>query len=319
MKVAIIYTGALRTIRKAMPFFKKNVLLRPDVHVFACLQNDTSSDQESWIRDELGEHLKSLEWFTLSHWEKHRDYLLENMPIDSKTSHYLKTSGSMIEYYQMFLAYIKMTTFERDSKYDYIIRLRTDTILAKPIDFHWLDWSDSDVELRIDTIKRELVESNIELSDHNIIHYFMNTIISDSMIPNIYNLTGNTIYNMIPNIERSTIPNIERSTIPNLNDYIKKGSYILTLRKNLIYIIRRDLFYLIPCLGTLYGYLDNPNAVWWDSESQFEGVCRHSHINIHNYSTEFDDKSLYEYDEKRYFDKHFNILNPFMLFCIMRY
>lgn len=61
---------------------------------------------------------------------------------------YIKNSGSMIEYYQLYLAYLKMCNYEgtNNFKYEYIIRSRTDTIFTKPVDFHWLNWSDSDVE-----------------------------------------------------------------------------------------------------------------------------------------------------------------------------
>lgn len=202
-----------------------------------------------------------------------------------------------------------MIHFERKhTKYDYIIRVRTDTIYAKPIDFHWLNWSDKEVELRIENIKQELVESDIELSDYNIINYFMNTLISDDIIPNIYHITGKTIQNR------------DILSINNLNNYIKNGSYILTLRKNLLYIIRRDLFYLIPCIGSFYGFMDYPISIdyWWNAESQFQAICYYSNINIHDYSSEYDEQSLYNYDEKRYFDLDYNILNPYMLYCIIR-
>ena len=317
MRVAIMYTGSLRTIKKAMQFFKKNVLLHADVHVFACVQNDTTlseSEHESWLYSELGDHLKSVEWFNLA---KHpdlvarRDDLLSTMNINEHTSNYLKNSGSMIEYYQMQLAYIKMVHFERrNTKYDYIIRVRTDTIYAKPIDFHWLHWTDSEVDLRVEQIKQELVKYNIELSDYNIVHYFMTTIISDTLIPNMSNITSKT----------TSVNSINYTNGKNLNDYIKNGSYILTLRKNLLYIVKRDLFYTIPSLGSMYGlmYGPEPDGYWWNSESQFEALCYRSNITIHDYSTVFDENSLYNYEEKIYFDLDYNIVNHYMLYCIIR-
>ena len=177
-----MFTGALRTIKKTIPFFIKNILLHSDVHVFACVQNDTdtsNSEYEAWLYSVMGDHLKSVEWFTISlhpNWVKQRDDMIDNMNITDNIIYYLKNSGSMIEYYQLYLAYTKMIHFERKhSKYDYIIRVRTDTIYAKPIDFHWLNWSDKEVESRIERITQELVKSNIELSEYNIMNYFMNT------------------------------------------------------------------------------------------------------------------------------------------------
>jgi hypothetical protein len=318
MKVAVIYTGALRTIKKTMRYFKQNVLLNSDVHVFACVQNDTkqmASEMESWIKNEMGCHLKCIEWFSLasqSNWVQHRDFLLGNMNISNHIRDYLKNSGSIIEYYQLQLAYIKMSQFEHQHgfKYDYIIRARTDTLYAKPIDFHWLNWADSEVETRLQRIKSELIDSNIEPSNSNIINYFMNTIVSDTIIDHIYNIKCRTIQN------RDTLPDIT-----SFNNYIKNGSYILTMRKNLLYIIRRDLFYTLPSLGTFYGYQQYYNSepgFWWNAESQFEAMCYNSNITIHDYSSEYDENSLYNYNEKRYFDLDYNILNPYMLYCLVR-
>jgi len=316
MKVAVMYTGSLRTIRKTMRFFKQNVLLNKDVHVFACVQNDTDltdSQQECWIAEELGEHLTHIQWFTISsYWVQSRNVNLDSMPICENTRHYLKTSGSMIEYYQLQLAYIKMMHFERQHSftYDYLIRLRTDTIYAKPVDFHWLNWSNQEVEVRVEHIRNALVEAKFDPSPYNLLHYFMSTIISDDLIPNLGNITTKTIVN------RDGLPNIET-----LNEYIKHGSYILTLRNNLLYIVKRDFFYVIPCLGTFYGYLQHPNSdpvYWWNAESQFEAACYHSNLNVHDYSTVFDERSLYEYEKQRYFDAEYNVLNPTMLYCLVR-
>ena len=118
MKVAIIYVGTLRTIKKTMKYFKKNV---QNADVFACLQNDTDildSEYELWIKSELGDHLKSIKWFKIDDdFIKHRDKIINNMNISSSVSNYLKNSGSIIEYYQLQLAYMNMVSYERNNKY----------------------------------------------------------------------------------------------------------------------------------------------------------------------------------------------------------
>jgi len=66
MKTAILFTGALRTIKKTLHYLKENVLIHPDVHLFACLQNDSAlSDAQwnEWLLQELGSHIKSITWF----------------------------------------------------------------------------------------------------------------------------------------------------------------------------------------------------------------------------------------------------------------
>ena len=58
MRTAVFYTGALRTIEKTIRFFQRNVLLGPDVHVFACVQNDSALSNQEWD-----------EWFRQDGWQ----------------------------------------------------------------------------------------------------------------------------------------------------------------------------------------------------------------------------------------------------------
>jgi hypothetical protein len=318
MKVAVLFTGALRTIKKTIRYFKQNILLNPDVDVFACIQNDTStpnSEWETWIREEMGDHLKLITWFSPDEhqdWISIRDKLISHLNLIDRWKNYIKTSGSIIEYYQLYLAYLKMCNYEdTHQRYKYIIRVRTDTIFAKPIDFHWLNWSDSDVEERINTIKNELTLSNIEVNPKNILSYFMTTIISDSLIPNIQNI----ISRYIPN-QYGVIP----ITALELNQYIKTGAYILVIRANNLYVVSRESFNLIPTLSYIYGFLKSPynDEYWYNAENQFQSACYFSGLAVFDYNTLFEDKSLYEYDEKRYFDLNFNVMNPAMLYCLVR-
>jgi hypothetical protein len=318
MKVAVIFTGALRTIKKTIRYFKQNVLLTPDVDVFACIQNDTGTpneEWEQWLRQEMGDHIKCIQWFSLSDhsdWLSIRDKSLSNLNIEEGWKNYIKNSGSIIEYYQMHLAYLKMCYYENNhSKYDYIIRTRTDTIFAKPVDFHWLNWSDEQVEQRVNRINDELTLSQIELTPQNKFKYFMSTIISDDLIGNIHNI----ISQYIPN-QTSSIP----ETPPELNNYIKNGLYILVIRANNLYIIRRNLFNLIPSLPYMYGFLRSPynDDYWFNAENQFQAACYFSNLALFDYNTLFENKSIYEYNEERYFDLDFNVINPYMLYCLVR-
>ena len=318
MKVAVLFTGALRTIKKTMRYFKQNVLLDSDVDVFACVQNDTStpnSEWESWISLEMGDHLKLITWFSPDEnqdWISIRDKLISHLNLIDRWKNYIKNSGSIIEYYQLYLAYLKMCSHEdTHQRYKYIIRVRTDTIFAKPIDFHWLNWSDSEVEERIQTINTELTLSNIEVTPQNTLNYFMTTIISDDLIPNIQNI----IARYIPN-QYGVIP----SSASELNQYIKTGAYILVIRANNLYTVSRESFNLIPTLSFVYGLLKSPynDEYWYNAENQFQSACYFSGLAVFDYNTIFEDRSLYEYDEKRYFDLNFNVMNPAMLYCLVR-
>jgi hypothetical protein len=341
MKVAIILTGALRTITKTIPYFKKNLLLQP-TDIYICVQNDTQESEETWNawfkeelgkeqfkREELGkeelgkEHgkekcnlegvtIKTITWFSLYNykdWVGHRELLLQNMRIDSSWKNYLRSSGSMIEYFQLQLAYMKMTEYEHYNKfeYDYLIRARTDSIYTKPIDFHWLRWTPSDVAERVEVIKEELRLSKIP--EEQLFPYFMSTIVSDDVIPNIqYIHAGYYPY--------------QGFSLHDLHTYIKEGRYILTFRKNNLYIVRRSLFHLIPSLGTMYGQFKSPfsDQWWFNAEGQFTSVCYHAMLNTHDYNTDFEDRSVEAvgWNEATFFDCEFNCINPRMLYCMVR-
>lgn len=318
MKVAILLTGALRTIRKTIKYFKMNLLLSPEYHVFACVQNDSDkdiSDLTLWFKEQLGENLKYLEWFSLidhNDWQSTRNKLISGLAIANNWKDYLRKSGSIIEYFQLQLAYFKMSAYEVEhGTYSYILRVRTDTIFAKPIDFHWLQLTDEQVQDRLNRVSNELLLSKIEKTPTNILRYFMTSIFSDDLIDNIQNI----IAGYLP-YKTDTIP----TTASELNKYIKNGNYILTIRANNLYIVRRDVFYLIPALANIYGYIKSPycDNYWFNAENQFQAACYHSGLTIFDYNTLYEDKSLYEYDEKRYFDLEFNVINPAMLYCLVR-
>jgi hypothetical protein len=59
------------------------------------------------------------------------------MILDERWKHYLRTSGSMIEYYQLYLAYQALEKYEieHSMKYDFVLRFRTDTVLKDIICF----------------------------------------------------------------------------------------------------------------------------------------------------------------------------------------
>ena len=71
----------------------------------------------------------------------------------------------------------------------------------------------------------------------------------------------------------------------------------------------------------MYGTLKSPHLEnnWsWNAESQFQAACYNSGLTTFDYNTLYEDKSLYEYDEKRYFDSDYNPNNNAMLYCVVR-
>jgi hypothetical protein len=323
MRVAVILTGALRTIKKTIHYFKQNVVLTSDVHVFICVQNDTTESNESWhtwFSEQLGEHLKTMQWFSLSNypdWVSLRNQLVEVMPISDMWKHYLRTSGSMIEFFQLQLAYNKMVAFEEQSgfTYDYLIRTRTDMLFAKSIDFHWLQWTPEEVKERVARIKMLLASRGIEVTTITIFRSFMCTMLLDDVIS--YFSEFGTDYS--PNKEEVIPENIDTF---DLHHYIQTGNYILTFRKNLIYIIKRSLFNNVPLLGTSYGSYQSPysDAYWFNAECQFRAACYQAGLTIFDYDSYYDSRSVdyeYKWNDADFFDESGQVL-PRVVYMLLR-
>ena len=318
MRTAVILTGQLRTIRKTMRFLKRNVVTGHQ-DVFACLQNDTQESEESWetwLRQEIPT-LKQIIWFSnerCPEWIPIRTRLVEAMPITNLWKDYLKTSGSMVEYYQLYLAYHAMEHDEqRHGRYDQLVRMRTDSIFCKQIDFHWLDWTVSDIAERWNTITTRLEEHSAEVAWSRIFQVFMGTLLSDDLLTNIPSLLLRTLPH-----EGAVIPN----TMEEMHEYLHRGRYLIGVRTNNLYVVRRDLFHLIPALGTMYGLFRGPHEdpYWFNAECQYINACYHSNLTVHTYSTVLEEHSLVYASQWR--EDDFFVEGepryPEMLYCVVR-
>jgi hypothetical protein len=321
MKTAVLFTGALRTVKRTIRYLKENVLIHPDVHVFACLQNDTHESEaewNEWFRQELGNHIKTITWFSDAYypsWALEREIMLRHMPLEDGWKNYLRHSGSMVEYKQLQLAYLAMSNHEQQSfSYEYVIRARTDTIFAKKIDFHWISFSQQQITERLQLIEKKLLHEKMDSSYPSVFSYFMSTLLSDDLIPNLNRL----LIKYLPSEAETSPPNATE-----LSDYLRKGRYLLTIRKNLLYIVRRSLFHAIPSIASLYGTFRSPHSDhhWFNAECQFQGACYHAGLSSHEYSSAFEELPIAErehWKEADYFDKNFNCIHPHMLYCLVR-
>lgn len=326
MYVAVLYTGSLRTIEKTLMHLKQNVLLTSQVHVYACLENDTSNPESywtQWLSRELEGHIQSVQWSSNQRdpkWQVIKQMNLDNIHTDILwAKEYLGRSGSMFEHYQMQLAYKAMVHNEHQTctNYEYVIRCRTDTIFCKPIDFRWLHWTDDALAELIQTLGKQLKTTTAM----DLLPYVMYCMLHENILENVQNI----IVSVLPNESYAKLGHhlLEdiRAYVHDLNAYIKNGKYILTFRNNLLYICKRDHFQAIPMLGTAYGLLKNPQSddYWWNSESQFESICHHSNLSVFNYTTEYEGNSLYQFDRNLYFDEHNQVRNPSQVYCMVRY
>jgi hypothetical protein len=289
MLVAIIYTGEARTIESTIQLFKQNVVLNDNYHVYGVVQS--SQDQhETIIRETLGDNIKNLEWFDKdnSEWITIREELLQNMMLDERWKNYLRTSGSMIEYYQLYVAYQSLEKYEmeHEMKYDFVLRFRTDTVIKDVIRFDDIFKKDY-VTYIVNQIKDTF---NIDHTSEQFLHVFMNTFYNEKRIGYELKYQIKTEFKL-------------GSTIDDLLDYLKHGNYMVSLRKNVIYFVRRDLMTQLHLLGITYGKYTDPDYYWFNSESQLENICESLHIDKYNSTTQLEDESLYMYNPIHYYEQ----------------
>ena len=318
-KVAIIYTGETRTIETTIQHFKKNVLINNNYHVFAIVQSDNSDHHNHIIKETIGDNLKSLEWFDKNDptWITLRENQLQKMSINDSWKHYLKNSGSMIEYYQMYLAYQAVEKYERENniKYDFILRFRTDTILKDIIDFDTI-FEKTNIKNVLYKIKDHL-NSNTIISEE-ILDLFMNSFYSENRI--FYKNLDSPKIIVTDHLNKLLEISDEDEFINNLINYLKKGNYMISFRKNVIYFLRRDLMNYIHLLGITYGdYLDEKNSYWFDAESQLENICAKNNIDKFNSTTELEGNSLYNYHQSNYYNENGELKQDNYSFFIKRY
>lgn len=303
MKIAIIYTGAVRTMSKTLPIFKQNVLLDEDRHVFAVIQSDNVS-KDLQILNQIESHIKNITWFDKNdkEWLQIKNKLLLNMNISESWKYYLGyNSGSMIEYYQMYLAYLKIIEYENQNHfhYDYILRIRTDCVLTKP--FIIKKYNKEDVIQIFNNIKD--VHQTNDIS--KIVTIFMTSMLDDKRL-NLTDITRNCYVN-------------DYHFITHFVNYLNKGQYLITFRENVMFYGPRQVFNDIYKLGVTYGQLKTyDDGYWFNAEGQLKSICLYNNIDIFDSCTTLEVKSLYEYDVTNYYQNNVLKQSDDVLFFLQR-
>ena len=319
VKVAIIYTGETRTIETTLDYFKKNVLLTNNYHVFSVVQSDNVHHHNHIIRDVLSENLKYIEWFDKNDpsWITLRENQIQKMPITDRWKDYLKNSGSMIEYYQMYLAYQALEKYEKanDIKYDFVLRFRTDTVLKDSIDFDTI-FEKTYITNILYKIK-DFLNSDTIISKE-ILYVFMNSFYNENRI--FYKTIDNSNIIVSDYLNKLLEISNEDEFIEELMNYLKNSNYMISFRKNVIYFLRRNLMNYIHVLGITYGdYIDENHSYWFDAESQLENICVTNNIDKFNSTTQLEDNSLYNYHHTNYFNENGELKQDNYSFFIKRY
>jgi hypothetical protein len=340
MKIGVLLTGAVRTLRNCISYMNfynssNNQKKETEYHIFATLECEEHKKKE--IEHILQEHFKSsfksLYFFDkntkeYNDWKEEQKILLHKMNVNQNIKEYLFNSGSMLEYKQLELCFSQLENYEKNQsvKYDYVIRIRPDLVLTHPLDFHWLNLSDEDIQRRLEKI-RDIFKKSSNIPNGKLLTFFMSTLYSEKLIDNIlgnekimyepgeFPQEAQYINKKDPCIVRflelenqkedkadlETKKDEEIQILKILKEYIKNGNYIVTIRKNLCYIVKREYISSIANLSKIYGSINFfNNDYFWNAESQFRSICALSGLSIYNYSTNIEEKSLYEYDRNNY-------------------
>jgi len=302
-RVAVLYTGEIRTIEKTSPFFRKNILDSTNADIFATIQGSIScSTFESIIKEHWRDNLKSFSWFYREQYNELQDALIQKMDLEPRWKHYLKTSGSMIEYYQLYLSFQKMKEYEETNgfQYDYVIRLRTDVIVTIPIDLSFFK-----------TPSRE----RLERVNNSVPHFFHSFFSIDRVL-------STDILDIHVNVNEQKLKellyDVPLVTKEKIIDYMNTGNYLITIRKNVFYIGKRSVFERISQLGITYGENRSPKYEnWFDAESQLETICEVNRISIFDSMTRLEGESLYQYRLENYFNEKGELLDLPYVFCFI--
>jgi hypothetical protein len=72
----------------------------------------------------------------------------------------------------------------------------------------------------------------------------------------------------------------------------------------------------------MYGQFKSPysDAWWFNAEGQFTSICYHAGLTTYDYNTDFEDRSVEVngWNEANFFDGEMNVVNPRMMYCVVR-
>lgn len=318
--VAVVHTGEIRTLEKTLPFLRRNVLLSADVHVHSVLQSADGERYGDLLRRELGAHLRSLQWFdpTEPRLLEQRERGIARMPLPARTQRYLRTSGSLIEYQQLAVAFdaIRRCESTEGVTYDWVFRCRTDTVLGVPLDFHWLALDAPALEERMRRLRALLGTDDVP----QLVTFFLSTLwcrdvgeLQRANVDRMYARDGVEHQLLSEDLDLARLEADAQALLA----YLHSDRYALTLRKNLLYLVPRSRFESIPALASLYGVLRQPgNPCYWNAESQFRMACVAAGLSVFNYDTRLEESSVAGYERERFFDAEGN-LRP-VVYCLVR-
>lgn len=139
-EIAILLTGQVRTLKKTILFLQSNFQNTKDQNLsFYCVLEANSNEKqeyESLLCMALQDKIECIIWLDPDDIQlqkvKQNVSTRLNGQLANNWISYLINSGSIVEYYQLYLAdqHLKFKESFKKMKYDYIFRIRCDTVFT---------------------------------------------------------------------------------------------------------------------------------------------------------------------------------------------
>lgn len=161
MKTAVIVTGQERTLRRTIRLLKQNLLEANNAVVFLACETDDPARTASYFQGTEYGGSVLLPTFRTPEFNAFMTLLVVgDRPAvqpevfdrsgEGWTMHYLRSSGTVIQYYQVWKAWLMLLEYEKanNMQFDMVVRCRPDTLLTERIDLSKLTTSADELTCR---------------------------------------------------------------------------------------------------------------------------------------------------------------------------
>lgn len=300
MKIAILFTGAYRTLDRTHIFIRKQLLEPNDATSFIFCQTNKSNDEfYILMKQRWGPYFGSsvaVESTRTSEYNNLLKYLLETKPAISEqemnkfgfTQHYFSSGGAILEYFQFLKVYQMMLEYERihDVHFDIIIRSRLDVVLNEPLLIgSFFEHCNEPLlnnygeEIYIRSLGNEHIARLISQKKIKSYHYF------DSFPSNDSNSNENHLPSNDPN---------------EIMKKIHTKDYLWTFYCNWLWIGKRHVMDKLYPLVFFYGSYDVNKFHNFNPEIQYYEYCKNHNIELLYFCTEYDFQ-LFQFQQKTFY------------------
>jgi hypothetical protein len=303
MKIAVLITGSIRRLDLVLKMMKKYYFPYQDYHLF-CSIDCKSKVEESRVTEMLRSvpQMKCLNYYEYNKNSIHIVPDIENRHSLRPYNKYLSSGGSVHQFHQLLQAFKSMENYElaNEFRYDYVMRLRTDSTFTMPMDFKWLEWDVNEIEERLQILRKHT---------DKVFCCFMTTLpFKKELLPHA--VTGVRDFN-------DPVKPKDMSA-EEVYDYLHNGRYCNTHRLDVVYFMKRELFTPLPVLLSHgYGSTGQYKYWKWDAEGQFLHSLHMANIDVYTYHSQLEEDALCLQDgvPNQYYESDGSPKDPRMLFA----